>query len=130
MVISGATGALAAFINGVLEPTQEKGLDGRVLYRKRGNPGMIMEHFGGKWEVKHVSHKGMDNCWAKVEGGCAAEACTSRPWKVWDGKAYDDAPLVKMVAEAEVRSCCMPSCAFLTLQPPSAPPTAFPPTDA
>ncbi len=106
--ISGATGVHAALINGVLEPTEEKGVDGRVLYRKRGDGSVCMEHFGGEWEVKHVSSKGTFNrelCYAVVAGGCAAEACTSRPWWVYDGKAWADAPLVKMVAEAEVRSC-------------------------
>ena len=121
VVISGATGPHAALINGVLEPTQEKGLDGRVLYRKRGDGSVWLEHFGGKWMVKAVSSKGTDNCTAYVAGGCAAEACTSRMWRVAGG-GFHDAPSVKMVAGAEVRSCCMSSCAFLTLQPPPSPP--------
>ena len=94
VAISGATGEYAARINGVLEPTQEKGLDGRVLYRKRGDPSMIMEHLGGKWEVKPVSHKGTAVCYAYVAGGCAAEACTSRMWKMGDGSTFHDAPSV------------------------------------
>ena len=131
LFISGATGVYAAYINGVLEPTEEKGLDGRVLYRKRGDGSMCMEHRGGMWQVKPVSYKGKDICWAYVAGGCAAEACTSRPWTVYDGKSWADAPLVKMVAEAEVRSCSVSSCAFLTLHPPPlSPSAAFPPTDA
>ena len=135
VAISGATGPYAADINGVLEPTQEKGLYGRVLYRKRGDPGMIMEHLVGKWEVKPVSHKGTAACWACVAGGCAAEACTSRMWKVtFDGATHQDAPSVKMVAESEVSSCCVESQAFLThlLSSPPPPPSlaAFPPTDA
>ena len=112
--ISGATGVNAALINGVLEPTQEKGLDGRVLYRKRGDSSVCMEHFGGKWQVKPVSSKGTNGCYAYVAGGCAAEACTSRPWRVtFDDKTWTDAPLVKMVAGAEAErqvGCCRRAC--------------------
>ena len=114
LFISGATGNNAGFINGGYDRTGEM-CGGFALYRKRGDPSMIMEHHDGAWEVKPVSHKGTAGCYAYVAGGCAAEACTSRIWRVHDGEAWADAPLVKMVAEAEVRSCCMPSCAFLTL---------------
>ena len=112
VVISGATGVNAALINGVLEPTQEKGLDGRVLYRKRGDGSVCMEHFGGKWQVKPVSLKGMAGFYACVEGGCALAACTSRRWKVtFDGKNLSDAPGMKMVtgaeAERKVSGCCL-----------------------
>ena len=105
MVISGATGPNAAAINGVYEPTQEKGLDGRVLYRKRGDSSVCMEHFGGRWQVKPVLMKGGANCYAYVAGGCAAGACTSRMWKEsFDGATFQDAHSVKMVAESEVSS--------------------------
>jgi hypothetical protein len=104
VAISGAAGANAAIINGVWEPTHEKRLNGRVLYRKRGNPSMCMEHFGGKWTVNDVSSKGTAACFAYVAGGCAAEACTSRMWKVFDGTTWPDAPFVKMVAVSEVSS--------------------------
>jgi hypothetical protein len=108
VAISGATGPHAAYINGVYEPTQEKGLDGRVLYRKRGDPNMIMEHFGGKWQVKRAVKKGMYHGKAGVAGGCAAEACTSRMWKVtFDGATFQDAPSVQMVAVSEVSNCCV-----------------------
>ena len=108
MAISGAPGPNAGDINGVYEPTQEKGLDGRVLYRKRGDPSIIMEHFGWKWQVKPVSSKGTSACTAWVAGGCAAEACTSRMWKVtFDGATFHDAPFVQMVAVSEVSNCCV-----------------------
>ncbi len=72
-----------------------------MLYAKRGNAGMCMEHFAGKWTVKAVSNKSTGNGCAYVAGGCAAEDCTSRHWRVlYDGKSYADAPLVKIVAEA------------------------------
>ena len=110
--ISGATGIYAAKINGPFDPTQEKGLDGRVLYAKRGDKSMCMEHFGGKWQVKPVSYKGTANCYAYVLGGCGAEACTSRQWMVsFDTKTFAEAPLVKIVVGAEaqrqVGCCCL-----------------------
>ena len=111
MFISGATGDNAARINGFFEPTQEKGPDGRALYAKRGDASVCIEHFGGKWRVKPVSAKGKNSCWAYVAGGCGLEACTSRVWKVSDGKAFHDAPSVKLVAGAEaqrqVRGGCL-----------------------
>ena len=106
MVISGATGVSAALINGVLEPTQEKGLDGRVLYAKRGDASVCIEHYAGKWSVKDAACKRMDAFWANVAGGCGLEACTSRVWTsfdvIGDGEALHDADDLKLVAEAEV----------------------------
>jgi hypothetical protein len=109
--ISGATGIDAAYINGFFDLTQEKGLDGRLILTKRGDAGMVMEHFEGEWQVKTVSNKGKDVCIAYVEGGCALAACTSRQWKVSDGKGFVDAPGVRMVtgakAERKVSGCCL-----------------------
>ena len=121
MFISGATGERAAFVNGFFEPTQEKGPDGRLRYAKRGDASWCIEHYGGNWQVKHVSDKGTGVCWAYVAGGCGLEACTSRVWNVWDGKAHVDAPSVKLVAEAEVRRCCACSCSSSQLTPAHAP---------
>ncbi len=133
MFISGATDEMAALINGFFEPTQEKGLDGRVLYVKRGDASGCIEHFGGKWQVKPVSGKGTANCSAYVAGGCGLEACTSRVWKVFDGKAWNDAPSVKLVAGAEaqrqVRGGCLHARQHAPppqLQPPSSPPCHLP----
>ena len=56
----------------------------------------------GDWEVKRVSDKGNDGCWAYVAGGCGLEACTLRVWTSLDGKALHDADDLKLVAEAEV----------------------------
>ena len=115
--ISGATGDNAARINGFYEPTQEKGLDGRVLYAKRGDASMCIEHYGGNWRVKPVSSKGKDVCYACVEGGCGLDACASRVWMLHDGKAWIDAPSVKLVLESEVRRCCACSRCSLQLTP-------------
>ena len=119
--ISGATGVHAAFINGFFEPTQEKGLDGRVLYVKRGDASACIEHYGGRWQVKAVSGKGKDGSAAYVAGGCGLEACTSRVWRVWDGKAWNDAPSVKLVLEAEVRLCLLACAPPRSSRPPALP---------
>ncbi len=104
--ISGATGPHAASINGFYVVTEEKSLDGRLVLSKHGDPNVCVEHRGGKWVVKDVSNKGTDTCKAYVSGGCALEDCTSRVWRVWDGKGWGDQPSVKMatgslVAEAD-----------------------------
>ena len=108
--ISGATGPNAAKINGFYAPTQEKGLDGRVLLSKRDDASMCMEHFGGDWEVKFLSSKGKDSRCAYVAGSCALQDCASRMWKVLDGK-FQDQPSVKMAtgseAERQVSCGCM-----------------------
>ena len=129
MFISGATGDCAARINGFFEPTQEKGLDGRALYAKRGDASACIEHYGGNWQVKPVSHKGKDGAWANVTGGCGLEACTSRVWTVYDGKAWNNAPSVKLVAGAEAQRQVRGGCPHARqhapppqLQPPPSPP--------
>ncbi len=98
--ISGATGVNATGINGAYYSTGETS-DGHPLLRKRGDAGVLMEHFNGMWLVKSVSDKGKGSCFAYVQGGCALAACTSRQWKVGDGKTWSDAPGVKMVTGAE-----------------------------
>ncbi len=121
MFISGATGVNAALMNGFFEPTQEKGLDGRVLYAKRGDAISCIRHRGGVWEVLLVSckDKGTKSP-AYVEGGCALDACTSRVWKLinpGEQGSYNDAPSVKLVtgeeAQRQVRGCptSIPACA-------------------
>ena len=104
-------GVYSAVINGFFEPTQEKGGDGRVIYAKRDEPSVCIEHFGGHWQVKSMSERGTDNCFATVEGDCAIEACTSRVWYLWDDHAgWNDAPDVRMLkgkaAERQVRGSC------------------------
>ena len=109
--ISGATGVNAAAINGAYYSTGETS-DGHPLLRKRGDAGMLMEHFNRQWHVKAVSLKGTANSYAFVQGGCALAACTSRQWTVsFDGETFSDAPGVKMVtgaeAERKVSGCCL-----------------------
>jgi hypothetical protein len=109
--ISGATGPHAAAINGFYGVTEEKSLDGRLVLSQRGDPSVCVEHHGGVWGVKPVSRKGTSEGFAYVAGGCALEDCTSRVWRVYDGKKYNDQPSVKMAtgseAERQVSGGCM-----------------------
>ena len=99
--ISGATGPNAARINGHYVPTQETGLDGRILYLKSdfdvnydecflddrdasaddAKGLMCIEHRSGDWEVKHVSQRGTAMCYACFTNGSSLETCTSRLWR-------------------------------------------------
>jgi hypothetical protein len=103
VLISGATGSLASFVNGYYEPTEEKGADGRVMYVKRGDGSVCIEHFEGDWEVKSISSKNLNLQFAYVSGGLALEACTSKEWMVYDHIEDDffKQPSVKMVTGAE-----------------------------
>ena len=111
--ISGAAGPGSALINGFYTVTEEKSSDGRVVLSKRGDANMCIEHFTGKWQVKYVSSKGTSACMAGVQGGCALEDCTSRVWRVYNGKEFEDQPSVKMAtgseAERQVSGGCIPS---------------------
>ena len=117
--ISGATGPKAEFINGYFLPTEEKGLDGRVLYSKRGDGSMCIEHLEERWQVKPVSSKGTAACYASVAGGCALPGCDSRVWRVSDGKALGEQPCVKMAtgADAELQVSGAAACARMMTMP-------------
>ena len=111
--ISGAAGVHSAAINGFYTVTEEKSSDGRVVLSKRGDASMCIEHFAGKWQVKDLSGKGTSAGMASVQGGCALEDCTSRVWRVLNGKKFEDQPSVKMAtgseAERQVSGGCIPS---------------------
>ena len=101
--ISGVKGRHSV-VNGLYSPTQEKGQDGRVLYRKSGESGdeaLCIEHFDGRWRVKNQSDGGSGMCCAYVEGGCALEECRLHTWKVVEGRDFVDQTSVQMVAAAE-----------------------------
>ena len=74
MLISGATGWYSEFINGFFAPTQERGLDGRVVYSKCGCDDTVIVHHKGVWKI--------DSSHTHVVGGCCLEECGSRPWAV------------------------------------------------
>ena len=105
--ISGAAGHNSAGINGFYTVTEEKSSDGRVVLSKRGDASMCIEHFAGEWQVKYVSDKGTPAGLVLVEGGCALEDCTSRVWRVDNGKEFEDQSSVKIAtgeeAERQVR---------------------------
>ena len=111
--ISGAAGLQSAAINGFYTVTEEKSCDGRVVLSKRGDASMCIEHFAGRWQVKPVSSKGTSVCKASVQGWCALEDCTSRVWRVDNGKEWEEQPSVKMAtgseAERQVSGGCIPS---------------------
>ncbi len=128
--ISGATGPQAAAINGAYDRTSEV-CGGYALFAKRGDASTCIEHMSDlkSWQVKPVSDKGTSSCRAAVAGGCGLEACTSRVWSVSDGKAWNDASSVKLVAGAEaerqVRGGCLQ--ARLHASPPQLQPAPPPP---
>ncbi len=101
--VSGATGSSASVLNGYYEPTEEKGADGRVMYAKRGDGSVCIEHFKEEWGVKNNSNKNSNRCSAHVSGGSAFDSCASRVWKVYDysGTKWVEQPSVKMVTGAE-----------------------------
>ncbi len=96
--ISGATGSNAGFINGAFHPTGEKGSDGRVIYKMLGGPGVVIEHFGGYWQIKSAQSKGAGICIASVAGFCALEACKWNVWRVADLEGtFFEQPSIKMM---------------------------------
>ena len=65
--ISGATGPSSAAVNGPYDRTSETS-GGYAVYSKRGDVSVCIEHRRGKWQLKLVSDKGTDACWASVAG--------------------------------------------------------------
>ena len=117
--ISGATGPKAEFINGYFLPTEEKGLDGRVMYSKRGDGSMCIEHLRGQWQIKPVSSKGTAACYASVAGGCPFENCTSRLWNVLIENKSTNQLNMKMStgADAELQVSGAAACARMMTMP-------------
>jgi hypothetical protein len=98
--LSGAQGGQASHVNGFWRATAER-QGRRVVYVKVGDDSTCIEHFGGQWQLKLVSHKGQNLCIAKVLGGCTFEDCTLHVWSVWDGKTQVRQPSVKMLCGAD-----------------------------
>ncbi len=101
---SGATGKFSVFVNGIFDPTGEKGLDGRILYQNRFDPTTVIQHFRGRWQIKDRSVIGKNNRFAEVSGLCPFEACKSKEWEVGNGGAFENQPGVKMVTGAEAEA--------------------------
>jgi len=102
MYLSGVEG-INAHINGCYLATQERGQDGRTLYRKMGDDPWCIEHFEGEWQVKAESDRGSCSCVASVEGGCALEDCGCRRWRVMSGKEFVVEPNVKAMTIKEAQ---------------------------
>ncbi len=124
-VVSGATGENLVLFNGIYDKVDER-CGGYRLYVKRGDDKRVIEHFEGQWQVKPAVNKGKDGCWIRVEGGCKLRECTSRVWQMFDGKVWNDAPSVKVVAGEEAERKVRGGC--LRARPHASPfPTATPP---
>jgi hypothetical protein len=78
--ISNASGPRAALLNGQYFPNPIDS-PGRVVYRKKDDPSMCIEHRAGMWQLKTTSNMGTDQCIAAVKGGCALHACAYNEWK-------------------------------------------------
>jgi hypothetical protein len=130
--INGATGFNATNINGFFEPSEDKSMDGRILYKKNGDDSKIIEHFEGKWQLKSATSKGKNNCFASVGGCCALQACKWNVWNVVEASASafvagsgKDQENVKMWtgAEAEAQASSLNA----RMHPRKSPPALLPP---
>ena len=102
VVIVGATGPFAPYINGHFNPTREVGADGRLIYINAGNPNVCLEHVGGYWSVKPMSEKGTPSYYASVEGNCALLECSSRRWMLADGRRGSiPNPMIRLLSQQE-----------------------------
>ena len=101
--ISGACGYHA--INGLFDPTGERSLDGRVLYKHRSVSDIWIEHVNGDWSVLLESWKGTERSFAFFHGGCALEACKEKIMSVdTAGDGFEEQPNVKMATGAEAEA--------------------------
>ena len=104
MLLSGVEG-INSHINGRYLATQERGQDGRTLYRKTDDDQWCIEHFAGEWQVKAEFHRGSGLFAASVEGDCALEDCGLRKWRVYNSKnRLMNQPSVMMLTEREANS--------------------------
>ena len=97
--MSGAAGRFADLINGPYAPSQKKGSDRRILYRKIGDDSICIQHLSHAerpyWQIQHVSQKNTQ-CFAIIDGGCALDSCSSHAWIVHSGTEFHKQPNVKM----------------------------------
>ena len=102
--ISGATGNVSGIIFGFYEPTGQKNEEGRILYKNRFDSTTVIEHFGGKWQIKELSAIGKNLRFAEVAGFCPLEVCKWNEWEVGIGGVLKHQPSVKMVTGAEAEA--------------------------
>lgn len=113
--IIGATGASGVHINGLYSLTQERGLDGRVVYIKKiGDFCMRIQHSSGAWQVQNVSSTGSFACWAFISsGGFALQECGgSRSWRQFDieTRSFIDQPGIHAMVATEICHSETPNC--------------------
>jgi hypothetical protein len=102
VVIVGATGPFAPYINGHFDPTREVGTDGRLIYINAGNHNVCLEHVDGYWSVKPMSEKGTPSYYASVQGNCALIECSSRQWMLGDGSEGSiPNPMIRLLSQQE-----------------------------
>ena len=123
--ISGATGGNAAKVNGLFEPSEEKSSDGLVVYKKRNDASIVLEHCDCRWQIKPALKKGKDVGFAQVGGYCELQATKWSIWQVADSGAFQNQETVKMStgAEAEAQASSVDARAYTSadlLAPPSA----------
>ena len=99
-------------VNGLFDPSKERGKDGRVIYVKRSDGSMIIEHRAGSWHMKPPDFKGLEACLAFVPGGRSLEMCLPHAWHVHDGKLWVEQASVRMVKGAEAERWVSASCRY------------------
>jgi hypothetical protein len=114
--ISTETGKLSLF-----DPTGEKSSDGRVIYKNRVDPTLVIEHVGGKWQIKPVSVIGKNIRAAEVSGGCPLEACKEKVWMVLRGDSFEEKPSMKMETGAKAEAQASGGCIVAFFSMPSPP---------
>jgi hypothetical protein len=123
--ISGVKG-LHDEVNGLYTPTQERGQDGRIVYRKCNRTDLwieklCIEHFEGDWQVTYEEDMGSGDCLAYARGEGALEDCCLREWNVFDGDKFTIQPTVKIATgqkarfKASVRGNFEPECRINTV---------------
>jgi len=104
VVIYGASESPAAsYVNGFFDPSTSKGMDGRLIYIKRGQTDVCLEHFNGQWQVKPVSEIGKDSFFATLQGNRALLDCSSNQWTLADGRGGSMRPPrpIRLVSEQQ-----------------------------
>ena len=95
VVLRGATGPNASYINGTYSPTNEKA-NGAPVYVKVGDPARCLYKVtNGRWFATTVSDKDANKCtgWAcTVEVGLA-HPTLAKQWVVWDGETWAQQPV-------------------------------------
>jgi hypothetical protein len=74
-----------------------------AMYIKRDRPGVCIEHLNRQWQVKDMSCKGKNACFAYVAGRCALEDCASRQWTLSNGQIASEMT-VKTIAMVDAEN--------------------------